>query len=254
MTKKKYREHDPVDIYIRQIKKIPVMSKSDEQEVARSAREGDERAKELLITSNLRFVVSFASRYQKLGVPLMDLINEGNMGLMRAAEKFDPDRGIKFISYARWWIRHYMLKAVIDQSGNVRLRSRKRTQRQEGEHAGNREMVFHTVSLDQKLYEGEGSETLIDTVEDTQYQQQEQRFLDEEFRKNINQVLARLKPIERTVINWHFGLNGNRVMALREIGERLNLTKERIRQIEQAALEKLRYPMEETNVVDFIMN
>jgi RNA polymerase primary sigma factor len=115
-------------------------------------------------------------------------------------------------------------------------------------------MVFHTVSLDQKLYEGEGSEALIDTVEDTQYQQQEQRFLDEEFKKNINQVLARLKPVERTVINWHFGLNGNRVMALREIGERLNLTKERIRQIEQAALEKLRYPMEETNVVDFIMN
>ncbi|MFW6181351.1 MAG: sigma-70 family RNA polymerase sigma factor [Spirochaetota bacterium] len=254
MKTKRNREYDPVDIYIRQIKKIPVMPKSEEQEVARRAREGDERAKELLITSNLRFVVSFASRYQKLGVPLMDLINEGNMGLMRAAEKFDPERGIKFISYARWWIRHYMLKAVIDQSGSVRVRSRSAARHQERERPGTGEMVFHTVSLDQKLYEGEGSETLIDTVEDTQYQQQEQRYMEKEFRKNINQVLAKLKPIERTVINWHFGLNGNRVMALREIGERLNLTKERIRQIEQAALEKLRYPMEETKVVDFIMN
>lgn len=253
MKNTKDKKHDPVDIYIRQIKKIPVMAKEEEQAVARRAREGDEKAKELLITSNLRFVVSFASRYQKLGVPLMDLINEGNMGLMRAAEKFDPERGIKFISYARWWIRHYMLKAVIDQSGNVRVRPRARTRRQVNEGAKPQELVYHTVSLDQNLYEGEGSDTLMDTVEDKQYVHQEQQFMEQQFRENINQVLNKLKPIERTVINWHFGLNGNRVMALREIGERFNLTKERIRQIEQVALEKLRYPMEETQVVDFIM-
>ncbi len=253
MKNTKDKKHDPVDIYIRQIKKIPVMAKEEEQAVARRAREGDEKAKELLITSNLRFVVSFASRYQKLGVPLMDLINEGNMGLMRAAEKFDPERGIKFISYARWWIRHYMLKAVIDQSGNVRVRPRARTRRQVNEGTKPQELVYHTVSLDQNLYEGEGSDTLMDTVEDKQYVHQEQQFMEQQFRENINQVLNKLKPIERTVINWHFGLNGNRVMALREIGERFNLTKERIRQIEQVALEKLRYPMEETQVVDFIM-
>lgn len=254
MNRTKKKEHDPADIYIKQIKKIPVMSKQEEQEVARKARQGNERAKETLITSNLRFVVSFASRYQKLGVPLMDLINEGNMGMMRAADKFDPERGIKFISYARWWIRHYMLKAVMDQSVNVRVRSKSHSRNSQHQRDEWKEMVYHTVSLDQKLYTDDGSETLMDTVEDKQYQQQEQQFISRQFSEKINLVLEKLKPIERTVINWHFGLNGNRVMALREIGERFDLTKERIRQIEQAALEKLRYPMEEMKVVDFIMN
>jgi RNA polymerase primary sigma factor len=256
MKKRRSRETDPVDIYISQIKKIPVMSKSEEQIVARKARDGDEQSRELLITSNLRFVVSFAARYQKLGVPLMDLINEGNMGLMRAADKFDPERGIKFISYARWWIRHYMLKAVIEESGNVRVRTKHAHNKlqQEGSRKKSEEIVYHTVSLDQKMYDGDGSETLMDMVEDKQYELQEQQFMDKEFKDNINKVLEKLKPIERTVINWHFGLNGNRVMALREIGERFDLTKERIRQIEQAALEKLRYPMEEMRVVDFLSN
>lgn len=254
MNRTKNKEHDPVDIYIKQIKKIPVMSKQEEQEVARRARQGDEQAKEMLITSNLRFVVSFASRYQKLGVPLMDLINEGNMGMMRAADKFDPERGIKFISYARWWIRHYMLKAVMAQSVNVRVRSKSHFRGSQTDGEKYREVVYHTVSLDQKLYTDDGSETLMDMVEDNQYEQQEQQFIYKQFNEKINRVLEKLKPIERTVINWHFGLNGNRVMALREIGERFNLTKERIRQIEQAALEKLRYPMEEMEVVDFIMN
>ena len=110
-----------VQIYLKQIEGIKVLTREEEARVARKAAKGDKSAKEKLITSNLRFVVSIAVKYQNLGLPLMDLINEGNMGLIRAVDKFDVEKGFKFISYARWWIRHYILKAIFEQSTSIKL-------------------------------------------------------------------------------------------------------------------------------------
>jgi RNA polymerase primary sigma factor len=121
MMTKTDRNKNPVQIYLKQIEGINVLSREEEAHFARKAAKGDKAAKDKLITSNLRFVVSIAVKYQNLGLPLMDLINEGNMGLIRAVDKFDVEKGFKFISYARWWIRHYILKAIFEQSTSIKL-------------------------------------------------------------------------------------------------------------------------------------
>jgi len=247
-----------VQIYLKQIEGIKVLSREEEAFIARKTAKGDKSAKEKLITSNLRFVVSIAVKYQNLGLPLMDLINEGNMGLIRAVDKFDVEKGFKFISYARWWIRHYILKAIFEQSTSIKLPLKYATQLSKRDEGGDTEMVqklkqiYRPVSLDQKLSEDGNSDTILDLVDDSRYEVPEKAVMEKNLREIINDVMKKLKPIEQDVISRHFGLNGKRPLTLKEIGEKYNLTKERIRQIEHTALDKLKYPMLKRRILDFV--
>ncbi len=247
-----------VQIYLKQIENIPVLTREQEEVCARKVSKGNEREKERLIVSNLRFVVSIAVRYQNLGLPLMDLINEGNMGLLRAVEKFDVSKGYKFISYARWWIRHFILKAIFEQSTSIKLPLKyatqlsKRGESDDSETVQRLKKIYRPVSLDQKLSEDNNSDTIMDLVDDSKYDLPDKIAIEENLREIINEVMLKLKPIERDVINRHFGLNGKRPLTLKEIGERYNLTKERIRQIEHTALDKLKYPMRKRKIMDFV--
>ncbi len=256
--KRAYADKNAVQIYLKQIENIPVLTRAQEEVCAKKASKGDRREKERLIVSNLRFVVSIAVKYQNLGLPLMDLINEGNMGLLRAVEKFDVTKGFKFISYARWWIRHFILKAIFEQSTAIKLPLKYATQLSKRDDAEDTDTVkklkkiYRPVSLDQKLSEDNNSDTIMDLVNDSKYDLPEQRAIEENLKEIIEEVMQKLKPIEQDVISRHFGLNGKRPLTLKEIGERYNLTKERIRQIEHTALDKLRYPMRKRRIMDFV--
>jgi RNA polymerase primary sigma factor len=247
-----------VQIYLKQIESIPVMTRKQEEACAKLAAKGDDSAKEKLIVSNLRFVVSIAVKYQNLGLPLMDLINEGNMGLIRAVEKFDVTKGFKFISYARWWIRHFILKAIFEQSTSIKLPLKyatqisKREEVEDSETVQKLKQIYRPVSLDQKLSEDNNSDTILDLVDGGNYDQPEKVVMENNLKEIISEVLFKLKPIERDVISRHFGLNGKQPLTLKEIGEKYNLTKERIRQIEHTALDKLKYPMTKKKVLDFV--
>jgi RNA polymerase primary sigma factor len=251
-------EKTAVQIYLKQIENIPVLSREEEESVALKAAEGDQMAKEKLIISNLRFVVSIAVKYQNLGLPLMDLINEGNMGLIRAVEKFDVSKGFKFISYARWWIRHFILKAIFEQSTSIKLPLKYATQLSKKDNLDEDELVqklrqiYRPVSLDQKLSDDNNSDTIVDLVDSSNYDLPEKIVMENNLKEIIEEVMFKLKPIERDVISRHFGLDGKTPLTLKEIGEKYNLTKERIRQIEHSALDKLRYPMKKKKVLDFV--
>ncbi len=256
--KRQNSDKNAVQIYLKQIEKISVLTREEEEVCARKAARGDKAAKDKLITSNLRFVVSIAVKYQNLGLPLMDLINEGNMGLIRAVGKFDVEKGFKFISYARWWIRHYILKAIFEQSTSIKLPLKYASQLSKKDDLDDTEMVkklkkiYRPVSLDQKLSDDNNSDTILDLVDDSKYDLPDKVVFEQSLREIIDDVMTKLKPIERDVIKRHFGLNGKRPLTLKEIGEKYNLTKERIRQIEHTALDKLRYPMEKRKVLDFV--
>ena len=247
-----------VQIYLKQIEGIPVLTRKEEEICARNITYGNKKAKDKLITSNLRFVVSVAVKYQSLGLPLMDLINEGNMGLIRAVDKFDVDRGFKFISYARWWIRHYILKAIFEQSTAIKLplkyaaKLSKQNEDDDSEAIQKLKQIYRPVSLDQKLSEENNSDTVLDLVDDSRYDLPDKIVLEKSLREIIDDVMLKLKPIERDVIRRHFGLNGKHPLTLKEIGEKYNLTKERIRQIEHTALDKLKYPMKKRKIMDFV--
>ena len=256
---RKSREYSsPVRIYLKQIEHIPVLTREEEEICARKASMGDEKEKERLIVSNLRFVVSIALKYQNLGLPLMDLINEGNMGLIRAVEKFDVNKGFKFISYARWWIRHFMLKAIFEQSTSIKLPLKyanqisKMDSFNETDFIKKLRKVYRPVSLDQQLSDDTNSDAIVDMIDDNRYDHPEKVAEKVNLKEIINEVLCKLKPIERDVISRHFGLNGKKPLTLKEIGEKYNLTKERIRQIEHAALDKLKYPMKKRKILDFV--
>jgi len=256
--KKSNIEKNAVQIYLKQIEGIEVLSREEEAVYAERAARGDKEAREKLITSNLRFVVSVAVKYQNLGLPLMDLINEGNMGLIKAVEKFDVKKGFKFISYARWWIRHYILKAIFEQSTSIRMPLKYATRFAREEEAADSgaieqlKMLYHTASLDQRLSEDDNSDTMLDTIDDGRYEHPEKIVMERSLREIIDEVMEKLKPIEKEVIMRHFGLNGGKPLTLKEIGEKYNLTKERIRQIEHTALQKLKYPMSKRKVTDFM--
>lgn len=256
--KKLKADKNAVQIYLKQIENIPVLTRGEEEICAKKVTKGDRREKERLIVSNLRFVVSIAVKYQNLGLPLMDLINEGNMGLLRAVDKFDVTKGFKFISYARWWIRHFILKAIFEQSTSIKLPLKYATQLSKRDELEDTyavqklKKIYRPVSLDQKLSEDNNSDTIMDLVDDSKYDLPEKRAIEENLKEIIDEVMTKLKPIERDVISRHFGLNGKRPLTLKEIGERYNLTKERIRQIEHTALDKLRYPMRKRKIMDFV--
>ncbi|UCF97157.1 MAG: RNA polymerase sigma factor RpoD/SigA [Spirochaetaceae bacterium] len=267
----RHSDENILSIYLKEINKVPLLTREEEQNYAGSAAQGDSLAKNKLIQANLRFVVNVAKKYQNQGLPLADLISEGNIGLMNAIERFDVSKGYHFISYAVWWIRQAILKAICEKSRMIRLplnRANELVQiekmRKELQSGSNGDPEIHEiakaldmkedhvadlinisrdmVSLDTPIYDEKDSSILSDFVEDKGQKAPEESVIDRSLREDINTVLNTLSRKEADIIQYRFGLNGKRPMSLKEIGNRYKLTKERIRQIEKKALKRLQHP------------
>jgi len=260
-----------LSMYLKEINRIPLLSREDEDKYARAAAQGDKSAKDMLVKSNLRFVVNVAKKYQNQGLPLADLISEGNIGLMNAIDRYDVEKGYHFISYAVWWIRQAILKAICEKSRMIRLplnranelvqieKARKvlegsmtedeeikeiaRLLEMDSDHVADLIAVSREfVSLDTPVFDERDSSTVGDFVENDNYVAPEDYVIEQNLKDDINEVLRTLSDKEREVIEYRFGLNGRRAMSLKEIGDRFKLTKERIRQIEKSALSRLSQP------------
>ncbi len=256
--------------YLDQINKISLLSREREDYLARAAREGDESAKNELIKANLRFVVSIAKKYQTSGISLLDLINEGNLGLIKAAEKFDPDRGYHFISYAVWWIRQSIMLAISQKSSLIRLplnrtadlqkieRVHKKLENKFGREPSANEIaeelemdneeINHLrnitqdfVSLDTTLGDSDDT-TILDMIVDSKADSPDEHVFEESLLNSLNEVLDTLTESEKEILSMRYGLNGYTPMSLQQIGDKFNLSKERIRQIEKKAIRRLRHP------------
>jgi len=263
------RETASLDKYLQEIGKVDLITADDEVELAQRIKAGDKEALEKLVKSNLRFVVSVAKQYQNQGLSLPDLINEGNLGLIKAAKRFDETRGFKFISYAVWWIRQSILQALAEQSRIVRLPLNKigsinkinkmyAKLEQENERPPSPEELAEAldmsindvkislknagrhISMDAPLVEGEES-NLYDVLRSGESPSPDKTLMLESLRTEIERALNTLTPREADVVKLYFGLNGNHMMTLEEIGETFDLTRERVRQIKEKAIRRLKH-------------
>ncbi|PYP43106.1 MAG: RNA polymerase subunit sigma [Gemmatimonadetes bacterium] len=242
-----------LDQYLREISRYPLITQDEEVSLARRIREKDEEALDKLVRSNLRFVVSVAKKYQNQGVSLSDLINEGNLGLIRAAHKFDETKGIKFISYAVWWIRQAILQALAEQSRIVRVplnragtlhritrRSASLLQELGREPTPAEIAEGNHLSLDAPLTPGEENR-LLDYLPDNVNPGPDAETFEHALNQCIEGVLKGLKEREAKILRLYFGLDSPEPMTLEEIGARLGITRERVRQIKEKALSRLRH-------------
>ena len=263
------RETASLDKYLQEIGKVDLITADEEVELAQRIKAGDQTALEKLTKANLRFVVSVAKQYQNQGLTLPDLINEGNLGLIKAAKRFDETRGFKFISYAVWWIRQSILQALAEQSRIVRLPlnkigSMKKINKmfafleQENERPPSAEEIAKKldmtvndvkesmknsgrhVSMDAPLIEGEDS-NLYDVLNSGESPNPDKKLLHESLRIEINRALETLTPREADVVKLYFGLGEHQPMTLEEIGETFDLTRERVRQIKEKAIRRLKH-------------
>ena len=263
------RETASLDKYLQEIGKVDLITADEEVELAQRIKAGDQAALEKLTKANLRFVVSVAKQYQNQGLTLPDLINEGNLGLIKAAKRFDETRGFKFISYAVWWIRQSILQALAEQSRIVRLPLNKigsinkinkafafleqahERQPSPEEIAKELDMTVEDVkqslknsgrhvSMDAPLIDGEDS-NLYDVLRSGESPNPDRELLHESLRTEIERALETLTPREADVIRLYFGLAGQHSMTLEEIGETFDLTRERVRQIKEKAIRRLKH-------------
>lgn len=257
-----------LSFYMKELNKIPLLTREEEVKLATQAKNGNLRARDIMIESNLRFVVKIAKNYQNQGLPLSDIINEGNIGLMTAIDKFDVDKGYHFISYAVWWIRQSIVKAINEKSRAVRLplnrtnellqiqKAQKALMHSNGEEPTIDEIAKETnldpsnvetlmtisrelVSLDAPVFTDNQTSSIGDYVESDNAQPDEV-VMNTLLIEDINEALNILTPKEKDILEHRFGLNGKARMSLKEIGELYSLTKERIRQIEKKSLTKLK--------------
>ncbi len=263
------RDSVSLEKYLKDISKVELLEPEEEAELARRIQEGDADALERLTRANLRFVVSVAKQYQNHGLPLSDLINEGNLGLIKAAEKFDEKRGFKFISYAVWWIRQSIMQALVEQSRIVRLplnkvgsfnkvsKAMSDFEQQYQREPTNEELeeildidkdeinevvksaVTHQ-STDAPISSDEESGTLLDVLSEDETTDAEQSMLDDSLKKEIKRVLSILPSRDAEIVKIYFGLDGGVGLTLEEIGSQFGLTRERVRQIKERSLRRLR--------------
>ena len=278
----KVTPEEALSSYLKKISEYPVLSREEEIELARRAKKGDREALRKLIESNLRFVVSVANKYKGYGVPLMDLINEGNLGLIQAAERFDPDRGVKFISYAVWWIKQAIMQALAEQSGAVRLPLKQAGAllriRNEFEELSQKlgrepsiEELAEALEMDPKDIEDilrvarlhlslespinredEEDTTFLDLMEEEKMLSTEEQMLQWSLSAQIHELLKELQPREALILRCRFGLDTDRPMTLEEVGKMLGISRERVRQLEARVLEKLRKRASALKLKDYL--
>ena len=263
------RESQSLDKYLNEIAKVPLITAEEEAMLARRIREGDEMALQKLVNANLRFVVSVAKQYQQNGMTLGDLINEGNLGLIKAASRFDETRGFKFISYAVWWIRQVILQALSEQSRIVRLplnrvgslnqvnrvfaELEQKFQREptneelaevmEISPEEVRKIFSHKgrkVSMDAPIGSDSDSGTLLDVMADESSDMPDAQLMDMSLKKEIKLSMSQLTERESQILSLYYGLSGGHAVSLHDIGEKFDLTRERVRQIKEKATRKLR--------------
>jgi RNA polymerase primary sigma factor len=274
------RESQSLDKYLQEIGKVDLLSPEDEIQLAIKIRKGDRSAFEQLTKANLRFVVSVAKQYQNQGLSLGDLINEGNLGLIKAATRFDETRGFKFISYAVWWIRQSILQALAEQSRIVRLPlNRVGTLNKIGKAYSSLEQEYERepnsselaqelqmdanevvealkisgrhISMDAPLSQGEENR-LLDVMENEEHPAPDHLLMSESLKAEIDRILSTLSDREAEVIKFYFGLNKEHSLTLEEIGERFNLTRERVRQIKEKAIRRLRHASRCKNLKSYL--
>jgi len=261
-------DKDSLDAFLKSISKIPLLTREEEIELAKRAKKGDKEALKKLAESNLRFVVSVAKKYLGCGLPLHDLIAEGILGLIEAARRFDPDKGVKFISYAVWWIRQSIMQALAQQTGAVKIpvkqavlvnkitRSygellkklgREPTSEELAEYVGMEPKEIERLiticqvplSLDTPIGDEEDT-TFKDFLKGEGTAEVEEKVVKEELKQSIQEMLEQLTPQEKRIIIMRFGLDGNEPKTLREIGEQLGISRERVRQLESRAKKKMK--------------
>ena len=271
---------DPVKTYLKEIGRVPLLTAQQEADLARAAQAGDEDARRRLSEANLRLVVSVAKRYAGRGLPFLDLIQEGNLGLMKAAEKFEPDRGFKFSTYATWWIRQSITRAIADQGRTIRIpvhlvESINRVKKTAGEllRKNGREptaeelavrldmepdrirellqLAQDPISLEMPVGEEEDAH-LEDFIQDEEAGIPADEAGRQLLRRELLGVLKSLTPREERVITLRFGLEDGRARTLEELGREFNVTRERVRQIEAKALRKLRHPSRAKRLRDYL--
>ena len=259
---------DALKLYIRDIRHIPLLSPEDELKTANLVKQGDAQARRTMIRSNLRLVINIAKQYSSYGVPLLDLIEEGNLGLMKAVSKFNPKLGYRFSTYAAWWIKQHVTRALADQGKTVRIpvymvetlsrfkkvneklmhRHRRKPKISELARAMKlptskiKELQQYdqgTTSLDQPVGE-EGEASVLDLLEDPKTSSSQDNVNDMFRGERVERLLARMSPREREILELRFGLKDGEVHTLNEAAKRFNITRERVRQIEAVALKKLR--------------
>ena len=268
-----------VDEYLRDLGKLEMITPEEETELAVRIQAGDDAAFKRMVEANLRFVVSVAKQYQNRGLDLLDLVNEGNIGLMKAALKFDPTRGFKFVSYAVWWIRQQILQALSEQGRLIRLplnqvgvltkigRARGEFLQENEREATDEELAAlvditparlsdamlndsRSLSLDYPMGEDQ-TESLIDILPDTSAPSADKELEDESLRKDIEMVMAVLNEREREVLKLSFGI-GCQAQSLDEIGENMDLTRERVRQLKMKAIHKLSSPKVRSRLAQYL--
>lgn len=275
------RINDTVKMYLKEIGRVSLLNPEDEPEIARRIQNGDEEAKRILISANLRLVVSIAKKYVGRGMLFLDLIQEGNMGLVKAVEKFDYTKGFKFSTYATWWIRQAITRAIADQARTIRIpvhmvetiNKLTRIQRQLVQDYGReptaeeiaakmenitpekvreiQKIALDPVSLETPIGEEDDSH-LGDFIEDKEAQSPDEYANNQLLKDEINNVLRGLTEREEKVLRLRFGLYDGRTRTLEEVGKEFNVTRERIRQIEAKALRKLKHPTRSKRLRDFV--
>jgi RNA polymerase primary sigma factor len=276
-----FSEEKSVGTYLKEIARVPLLTPEDEKKVSRAAQKGDEKALTRMVESNLRFVVSIAKGYRNRGLSFLDLINEGNLGLMKAARTFDPERGVRFVSYAVWWIRQSILAAILDKADIVRIpqsqtkKIRKINKKMEALRlkAGgpvsdgeimkkadiNRETLNEVqqfthgyLSLDTTRV-GEGEKPILEFLKDPRDADKfEKDLMDKELSEKLQEALGTLDNRDGKILTWRYGLDGRGSQTLDEIGKRLKISKERVRQIEERAMKKIRNSKEAELLKDFV--
>jgi len=276
-----FSEEKSVGTYLKEIARIPLLTPEEEKSIGFQAQKGDEKALTRLVEANLRFVVSIAKGYRNRGLSFLDLINEGNLGLMKAARTFDPERGVRFVSYAVWWIRQSILAAILDKGDMVRIpqsqtkKIRKIHKQVEAlrQKAGgpvsdtevmkkadiNRETLDEVqqfthgyLSLDTTRI-GDSEKPIIEFLKDPRESESfEKDLMDKDLTEKLQVALRALDRRDEKVLTWRYGLDGRGSQTLDEIGRRLNISKERVRQIEERAMKKIRNSKAADLLKDFV--
>ena len=267
---------EALSAYLRRIVKIPLLSKAEELHLAKQIHKGDEKAVKKLVESNLRFVVKVALQYQGYGLPLLDLINEGNLGLLEASCRFSPDYKVKFITYAVWWIRQAIMQALARTSGalrfpvrKIRLASKLRSRRAEMLQQEGKEPTEEELAKDLKLTRAEVDALLQTNLPQTSLEELQRReearepgtdrvppadneLVRKSFEQEVERLLKVLTPRERAIIGLRYGLGKEEPMTLEEVGKRFRLSRERIRQVEEKAKKKLLAMARARHLQDFL--